>query len=196
MALVSHEVILALRDLLAERFTADELRDLALALGIDYDDIPGKTRINKAGELPAYLNRRGQIGKLLEAGPKVRPDIDWATALGQVAQEVDETLTNRVPGEELAEVARIMAGLPDFAAQIDRKTMMEVAGVDQFTAAIDLSGAERPVSLRVLTHLNARAVPGQTPTPLGKLLRYIQSLPDVTSDDNNRIQALIDEYRL
>jgi hypothetical protein len=196
MAVVSHQVIVALRDLFAMRFSEDELRDLSFALEIDYDDIPGETRIAKARELPRYLNRRGQVDKLRGVGPQVRDDIDWDSILGETTPQPVEVNPNRVAGPELAAVATIIATLPDFMSQVDRKTMLIIADVDRYMGGVDLAGPERPVSLRVLTHLNGLSEPGQPDTPLGQFLRYIVSLPDVRPDQQALIQYLIATYHL
>jgi hypothetical protein len=54
-----------LRQILAERFDEGELRTLCFDLGIEYDDLPGKGRADKARELVAYLERRDRIPDLI-----------------------------------------------------------------------------------------------------------------------------------
>lgn len=70
-----------LRQILAERFDLGELRTLCFDLGIDYDDLPGEGKANKARELVAYLNRHDRIPELLRAGEQLRPDISWSDTL-------------------------------------------------------------------------------------------------------------------
>jgi hypothetical protein len=67
-----------LRQLLATRLDQGELRTLCFDLGIDYDDLPGEGKANKARELVAYLDNRGRIPELLRAGEQLRPDISWS----------------------------------------------------------------------------------------------------------------------
>jgi hypothetical protein len=66
-----------LRQILAERFDEGELRTLCFDLGIEYDDLPGKGRADKARELVAYLERRDRIPDLIEIGERIRPDVSW-----------------------------------------------------------------------------------------------------------------------
>lgn len=63
----------ALRQVLAERFSDEELRDLAFDLGIDYEDLPGATRSGKARELITYTERRGRLDDLVAAVGRLRP---------------------------------------------------------------------------------------------------------------------------
>ncbi len=63
-----------LRELLSACFNEGELRTLCFDLGIDYDDLPGQGKANKARELAAYFARRGHIPELVEKASKYRPD--------------------------------------------------------------------------------------------------------------------------
>jgi hypothetical protein len=66
-----------LRQTLATRLDDSELRTLCFDLGIDYADLPGEGRADKARELIAYLDRRDRIPDLLSVGHQLRPDILW-----------------------------------------------------------------------------------------------------------------------
>jgi len=66
-----------LRQILAGRLDDGELRTLCFDLGIDYDDLPGEGKANKARELIAYLERRGLVPELVRVGRQMRPDIPW-----------------------------------------------------------------------------------------------------------------------
>ncbi len=61
-----------LRNVLNEQFSADELRDLCLDLGLDYENIAGETKVAKARELVLYLQRRGELDRLVAAIRAVR----------------------------------------------------------------------------------------------------------------------------
>ena len=71
------EVLVSLRQILTERFNDDELRSLCFDLGVDYDNLGGEGKAGKARELVAYLERRGDIPKLVEAVRQARPGISW-----------------------------------------------------------------------------------------------------------------------
>ena len=53
-----------LRKTLTTHFSEGELQTLCFDLGVDYDDLPGEGKADKARELVAYLDRRNQLAKL------------------------------------------------------------------------------------------------------------------------------------
>jgi Effector-associated domain 7 len=63
-----------LRQMLDAHFTQEQLRDLCLETGIDYDNIPGPDRIR---ELVQYFERRGSVPELAAACSRLRPDLPW-----------------------------------------------------------------------------------------------------------------------
>lgn len=65
---------------LSERFSQSELQRLCFELAIDYDDLPGTTKTDKARELIAYFERRDRMSDLIETGKRLRPDIPWDNA--------------------------------------------------------------------------------------------------------------------
>ena len=78
-----HEYLVKLHDLLTEHFDASELQGLCFQLGLDYDELPGSTKPDKARELILYLNRRRRIHELVEAGKTLRPTVQWEDELPQ-----------------------------------------------------------------------------------------------------------------
>lgn len=64
-----------LRQGLIDCFSVGELRTICADLGIDYDDLPGEGKADKARELVSYLERRGHIPKLVETAIELRPDV-------------------------------------------------------------------------------------------------------------------------
>lgn len=71
--------------LLDRRFDENELRDLGFRLQVDFDDLPGEGRIDKARELILYLERRGRIPELLDVIEGMRPDAADELAAIEVA---------------------------------------------------------------------------------------------------------------
>lgn len=71
------EQLAQLRQLLANRFSDGELRDLCFDLGVDYEGLPGAGKADKARELVAYMERRGQLTDLVRVGRHSRPDVPW-----------------------------------------------------------------------------------------------------------------------
>jgi len=80
-----------LRQILATRFSGENLRTLCFDLSVDYDDLPAKGKENKARELVTYLAQRGRIPELVRIGERLRPDIPWGDTL-EVTKEASSTL--------------------------------------------------------------------------------------------------------
>jgi hypothetical protein len=66
-----------LRQILSVYFDESELRTLCFDLGIEYDDLPGVGKSDKARELVGYLERHSRIYDLLKVGKQLRPDVPW-----------------------------------------------------------------------------------------------------------------------
>jgi hypothetical protein len=69
-----------LRSLIIKAFALDELRVLCQDFGIDYDELKGKNRNAKAGELIQYFKRRNQLSELLQQLKQHRPNVVWKEA--------------------------------------------------------------------------------------------------------------------
>jgi outer membrane protein assembly factor BamD (BamD/ComL family) len=69
--------LVRLRQILDTRFNEGGLRTLCFDLSVDYDNLPDIGKANKARELVDYLERRGRLIELVEAGKQLRPDISW-----------------------------------------------------------------------------------------------------------------------
>jgi nucleoside phosphorylase len=67
----------ALRRLLIANFGDSDLRDLCDDLGIDYENLPGQAKSDKARELVAYVTRRGRMAALVSQAHSLRPHADW-----------------------------------------------------------------------------------------------------------------------
>ena len=64
-----------LRQLLTDHFDVEELRTLCFDRGMEYDDLGGEGRADKARELVAYSDRHGRIPELVDKISKQRPEI-------------------------------------------------------------------------------------------------------------------------
>lgn len=62
-----------LHDILDQYFDEQELRDICLELGVDYEDLPFSGQANKARELVALCVRCGQFRQLKSIVEKARP---------------------------------------------------------------------------------------------------------------------------
>jgi hypothetical protein len=64
-----------LRRVLIAHFDDSELRDLCFELGCDYDDLPGESKVDKARELVARFERRGELYALIRRVDMLRPNV-------------------------------------------------------------------------------------------------------------------------
>lgn len=71
-----------LRQILVNRFNVSDLRDICFELEVEFEDLGGESKKDKARELLDYLKRRERILDLVRTGERLRPDIHW----GQVFQ--------------------------------------------------------------------------------------------------------------
>jgi hypothetical protein len=76
-AIQGREQLIALRQILSNRFSEGELRVLCFDLGIDFENLPGEEKIVKAMELVSFLQRTNRLDQLVLLGQQIRPDIDW-----------------------------------------------------------------------------------------------------------------------
>ena len=62
---------------LTKYFREGELRTVVFYLGLDYDDLEGQGKADKARELVALLERTGRITELVEICSMLRPNVLW-----------------------------------------------------------------------------------------------------------------------
>jgi len=90
-----------LRQLLTTHFDEGELNTFCFDLDVDYDDLPGEGKANKARELVKYLERRGRTHEIVKIGRQVRPDVPWEDTPEQaMALQLEQLLTHDL-GPEL-----------------------------------------------------------------------------------------------
>lgn len=80
----------SLYQLIRQRFNEEELRDLCLDLGVDYEDLPALGKAGKARELVILFERNGRIPQLIAACRQARAGLAWPDASRPYA--IDELL--------------------------------------------------------------------------------------------------------
>jgi hypothetical protein len=80
-ATLSLPQVAALGRLISANFSADELRDLAAFLGIDYDDLSGGSKAAKARSLADHCRRHGKVPDLWAELHQEREHINWREVL-------------------------------------------------------------------------------------------------------------------
>jgi len=71
------DTLAQLRQRIDEHFSEEELRTLCFDLGVDYDNLPGRAKVDKARELVAHFDRCERIPELTAALARQRPTLDW-----------------------------------------------------------------------------------------------------------------------
>jgi hypothetical protein len=66
--------LVKLRRILSDYFSEGDLRDLCFDMAIDYEDLPGQNKTDKARELVVYCQRRGRINELIHICRQFRPN--------------------------------------------------------------------------------------------------------------------------
>ncbi len=66
-----------LRDNLVNFFSEEELRSLCFDLGIDYEELGGRSKSVKVLELIGFMQRRARLDELVFLARELRPDASW-----------------------------------------------------------------------------------------------------------------------
>ena len=82
------ELLTQLRQLLSKRFSDGELRTLCFDLGVEYEDLPGAGKADKARELVDYMDRYERLPDLIRLGRQARPDVPWPDIGAQPVQPI------------------------------------------------------------------------------------------------------------
>jgi hypothetical protein len=109
--------------ILIERFSDGELRTLCFGLGVDYENLPGEGKADKARELIAYLERRRNITQLVEIGKQLRPDISWQNTI----EETGEDSTYASSGQPQT-LDTVVVGREEAAQQIEQLRTLPIVG--------------------------------------------------------------------
>ncbi len=83
-----HANVVALFEKIDRRFNDSELRDLCFRLNVDYEDVEGREKRDKARELVTMMNRHGRLPELIALAAQLRPKVKWQD-LPQQAGETD-----------------------------------------------------------------------------------------------------------
>jgi len=74
---VSPESLSQLRQALSRYFDQSELHNLAFDLNVDFEELPGANKSDKARSLVTYMERRGGLMELVGMGRQLRPSAAW-----------------------------------------------------------------------------------------------------------------------
>ncbi len=209
MAEMPTALLVELRDIFNDRFDSEGLESLALMLGVDYENLPGRTRKMKAQNLALHLWRHDAVSDLAVIGPAERDDIEWAAVLqryGIIVAEVvvvvdstdesdDEDAGGRVPPADLQALVPIVARRPLFLTPDGRQAMLSLAGVDTFTD-VDVNGSALTVAAILLDQLNRYGEIEEGDSALGRLLVYVAGDPTLPPDELAVVESVLVDYAL
>ena len=161
---LEQECLTGLRRILDEHFNDGELRTLCFDLDVDYDDLPGTAKADKARELINYLKRRKDIPHLVRVGKQQRPDISWCeharTLLAREVCQVPKAMVEKygqniillpkasmeylgISDGSVAEVKNRLSGRTRFAFaySVDRVCDISISRVLRVHLGVSLSSA-------------------------------------------------------
>jgi hypothetical protein len=194
-------LLIELRNTFATFFSEEELRDLTLALGIEYENISGSTKSAKSRELATYLWRRGLLPKLAEVGPVFYPDVPWRKILVDYVEPLDEDQPaahepdHRVSAADLNRIIRILADYPMFLTPTGRRTVLTLAGLDGLVN-VDLNGGARDVVSLLAVQLNEYGRTREGDYALGRLLAFIVADEALPPSQKETLGAIAAQYGL
>jgi hypothetical protein len=197
------ELLLELRDTFNTFFNEDSLNEFALALGVDYENLPGSGKSAKARELALHLWRHSLLTRLAAVGPKRRSDIDWAGLLHKHGIEIEpepsplpshRPTSIKVSSDDLKQLVPILAGYPMFRTAENRDTLLTFNDLRHLVNA-NLEGPPRIVAMNVLVQLNAHGN-NEGNTAVGRLLRSLAEDESLPTDEKETIKQLIAQYKL
>lgn len=98
-----------LRRVLVQYFSEEELQTFCYDLRVDYEDLPGESKTQKAVSLIIHLTRQGRVDQLIDLCSQERPNVPWADLRAAATQ-------NPLLVEEIPDKPRQSAAQPEPAA--------------------------------------------------------------------------------
>ncbi len=106
-----------LQQLITHVFNLDELRELCLRLGIDYEELGEGSKSARVLALLRYVNQSGQLNGLLEHGRTLRPQQPW-DVIAKAASQQPELFPQHIAAQA-DEMQRILVDLRDSIGNIE-----------------------------------------------------------------------------
>jgi hypothetical protein len=169
------EPLSQLRQLLIKRFSDGELRTLCFDLGVEYEDLPGSGKADKARELVDYMERYERLADLVRVGRQSRPDVPWPDidpqlilpnsrpALPEYKRKALEQRRADLIEEHEAVTAQLRRTLSD-ADELKLKRQQRHLEEQIAEVESELGQAQPAVAPPPLVQ-NAKAAPGSAPQP-------------------------------
>jgi hypothetical protein len=118
-----------LRQILIDYFDESELQNLTFDLGVDYENLPGKSKGDKARELIAFLDRRSRIHELVQICYQLRPKAPWPTDFDKETNILQAQPPSPPTGRHRDNFAHYEIGLTNLLVQMGQDHPRYVEGL-------------------------------------------------------------------
>lgn len=171
---------------LSDGFNLSELKELCFDIGVSYEDLTYQNRSDLILELIGYVERRGQVGTLLEKTIERRPNLKLGTLLAKYPAASRTKAQIILPYSEHVDTEHIRHILAQ---------MLQIES-DQISILTVAHG-----SIHILIDLPPEAakrleeIAKQYPEALAKLNLNIDMFDNISADDQNRWREIYAESR-
>ena len=194
------DLMIGLKEIFATYFDLEGLTDLALALGVDIENLSGASKSAKARELALYLWRHSKLPLLAEVGPAQRPD-SGGSLLAPYAPDLPEPAAAlalqpiKLDFRDLQKLAPVVAAYPMFQTPDGRNTVLVLAGVAPYIN-LDLNGNAQYVASSLLAKLNEYGAIAPGDTAIGRLLAYLVADAALPPAHKDVVSAVAAKYEM
>lgn len=119
------QTLIEIRQSLIDLFTESELKSLCFELSIDYEELPGNQKNDKARELVLYCKRHALVSPLIRVILRLRPNVTWSLNLLEIPTLIIDVLSELYPTEK--EIRLFLVNL-----QKSKKFNLEPFQIEQF----------------------------------------------------------------
>jgi len=137
----------ALRDLINQHFPAEELRQLYFGLSIEYENLPGGTRLAKAQPLAQYSPRHSRLPDLCQHYRQLRLKVNWLVFTRGTSKPTTSSPAYSQSGATWIaqpQDSRVVRKLKEAADILNESTKTTDAVRKAGTALIELAGGPPP----------------------------------------------------
>lgn len=100
-----------LRQLVVDAFDQDELRALCYDLDVDYDSLPGESKVARVLAVIAHFARRQRLPAFIQHCAEQRTTVDWSAVLQAAQTDPNQFLPDAVDAERVPESADSGVGI-------------------------------------------------------------------------------------
>ena len=184
----------ALNEFLTEHFSRDELENLVFTLGVDWGNLSGVTRQDKARALVSYLERRGALNRLQAYLRQERP----AAYAERFEQPLSFPTKQFLAIDERQQLATVLSRTSWLESPAAVRQLLRDAGLGRFAPALQLDSPPRVLAASLISRLEPFGALPERPTyhALGALLDFIRQDEATPPEDALFLTGLLVEHRL